>query len=159
MLAVYRTQCQLQQETRTHRRCGLCPQTPHSLDFSLVSFSLSSLCFLGPSIFDLSGSSVISELHVELEPARQRCATVCAPGAWELSQPFLAGRTALPQSPQGVRAPGSLLSSQDLLQEMLSGVGLVLVRRRPRSAPYPGWWNCISFSETAQGFATSSGWQ
>ena len=103
---MYRTQCQLQQETWTDRRCGLCPQTPHSLVFSLVSFSLSSLCFLGPSISDLSGSSVISESHFELELAWRGWATVYVPGAWELHQPWQNSSSPIPSRSSRSREPG-----------------------------------------------------
>lgn len=145
-----RAQCQLQQETRTHRRHGLCPQTPHSPDFSLVSFSLSSLCFLGPSVLDLSGSSVILELHFELARARQRCASVCPRGlravsallSWQDSSPPIPARSSSSREPGGQPGPASgdafwSWAGAGKMQTKVSSLSWLV--------------NCISFSETAQG--------
>lgn len=140
----YRARCQLLQEALTHRRCGPCPQTPRSQDLLLVSLSL--LCFFGILRLHLSGSSVIPELHFELQLAGEDVPSVCLRGLGAVLA--LPGRLNSPP-PQGVPAPRSLVSSGDLLHEILPGVGLGLVRCRPKLSPHSGLWRCASFLETA----------
>lgn len=61
-----RAQWQLLHEARSLRICGPFPQIPHSLDISLVNHFLLNLCSPIIPLSDLSGSSVILELHFEL---------------------------------------------------------------------------------------------
>lgn len=79
-------------------RPGPCPETPQSVDVALGSFFFLGLCSLVPALSDLSGSSVIPDVHLGLELAGQGCACCVWPrGVGVASAPGVGGTALHPK--------------------------------------------------------------